>query len=242
MSGFDRPADAAGAETLEIMSAAPNYNRWQYDEIAPHLGRRILEVGSGIGNMSQLMADARPDALVCTDLDPWYRRKLAERFAGQPAVSVDELELPDDAAAARFADRRLDTVVALNVVEHIRDDVGALRTMRSLVGTDGRVVILVPALPSIHGSLDDDLGHWRRYTPATLRGAFEAAGLRVTKLWWFNRVGVAGWWLNAKVRKVRRIPLDQLRAFDAMVPALRLERFLPLPFGQSLIAVGVPRG
>ena len=241
MSGFDRPGDAAGAETLEIMSAAPNYNRWQYDQIAPHLGRRILEIGSGIGNMSQLMADARPELLVCTDLDEFYRQRLRERFAGRDEVRVDSLALPDEAAAARFADARLDTVVALNVVEHIEDHVGTLRTMGSLVGPAGRVVVLVPALPALHGSLDEDLGHFRRYTPATLRQTYEAAGLRVDRLWWFNRVGVVGWWYNARVRRTRRIPLAQLKSFDALVPLLRLERWLPLPFGQSVIAVGAPR-
>lgn len=241
MSGFDRtPGDAAGAETLEIMAAAPNYNRWQYDVIASWLGRRILEVGSGIGNMSEHIIAGGRDRVVLTDIDEWYRQRLRDRFSGSPEVRVDSLTLPDAAAAAHFAGDQLDTVVALNVVEHIEDDVGALRTMGALVGPRGRVVILVPALQGIFGSLDEDLGHFRRYSRATLTGAFRKAGLRIERMFWYNRVGILGWWLNARVRKVRRIPIDQLRAFDRLVPLLRLERYVPLPIGQSLIAIGSP--
>lgn len=127
------PGDQAGAETLEIMAAAPNYNTWMYDAIAPYLGRSVLEVGSGIGNMSEQMLKRGVDRLVLTDMDPWYREQLASRFADRPEVRVDSLMLPDPDAAARFRDDRLDTIVALNVVEHIEDDIGALQTMRGML-------------------------------------------------------------------------------------------------------------
>lgn len=232
------PGDAAGAETLEIMSAAPRYNAWQFEQIAPYVGRRVLEVGSGIGNMSAHIVAGGCDLLVLTDTDTWYQEQLRRRFAEHPEVRVDSLTLPDATAAGRFQPLRLDTVIALNVVEHIEDDVGTLRSMAELLEPAGRVVILVPALPSIFGSLDEELGHYRRYTRASLAGAFRAAGLGLERMFWFNRAGTLGWWLNARARRTRRIPLGQLRSFDTMVPLLRLERFLPLPFGQSLIAIG----
>jgi SAM-dependent methyltransferase len=234
------PGDSAGAETLEIMSAAPRFNAWMYDVIAPHLGRRVLEVGSGIGNMSAHLLEGEPERLVLTDMDPWYREQLADRFAGRDEVRVDELLLPDPMAADRFAGDRIDTIVALNVVEHIADDTGSLRTMRDILAPGGRIVILVPAMEALYGELDRELGHHRRYTRRSLAAAFETAGFEIEDLFWFNRAGVPGWWFNGRVRKVKRIPLDQLRAFDGMVPLLRLERFLPLPFGQSLVAVGSP--
>ena len=234
------PGDAAGAETLAIMAAAPNYNNWMYEIIAPYIGRRILEVGSGIGNLSAQMLDAGAKHLVLTDMDEWYRARLRERFGGNPSVRVDSLMLPDPTAAERFAADRLDTVVALNVVEHIEDDIGALRTMRNMLVPGGRLVILVPAMPAIYGEMDRELGHFRRYGKASLDEAFRTAGFRVDRMLWWNRVGVAGWWFNGRVRKVARIPIDQLKRFDGLVPMLKLERFLPLPFGQSLIAVGTP--
>src|SRR5687768_17539171 len=97
-----RPADQAGAETLEIMEAAPNYNSWQFSRVAPYLGRRICEVGSGIGNMSALITGSRPELLVLTDTDPYYRGLLQDRFASSPEVVVDQLTLPDLSTRERY--------------------------------------------------------------------------------------------------------------------------------------------
>lgn len=233
------PQDHAGAETLEVMRAAPRYHAWQYLRIAPFLGRRICEVGCGIGNMSALLAGHAPDRLVLTDTDPYYRGVVRARFAGRPEVAVEELTLPDAAAARRFREHALDTVVALNVVEHIPLDVEALRSIRGMLAPGGRAVVLVPALPALYGSLDRNLGHARRYRRRELRLALERAGLRVTHNFYFNLVGAAGWLWNARLRGVARLPAHQVRWFDALVPVLRAEDLVPLPFGQSLIAVAV---
>ncbi len=235
------PGDPAGVATLEIMSAAPRYNAWMYEVIAPFVGKRILEVGSGIGNMSTHLLDGGPDHLVLTDTDAWYRQHVAARFAGRKEVRIDALTLPDRGAPARFAPDRLDTVVALNVVEHIEDHVGALATIRSILEpSGGRAVILVPAHQPIYGEMDRELGHYRRYSRASLTAALEAAGFAVGAMFWFNRLGVVGWWLNGRIRRVRQISIGQIRGFDALVPGLRFERWLPLPFGLSIIAVGTP--
>jgi len=234
------PGDAAGAETLEIMAAAPRFNAWMYQTVAPFMGRRVLEVGSGIGNMSAHILEAGPERLVLTDTDAWYRDQLRQRFAARSEVRVDHLTLPDPTAQNRFAADRIDTIIALNVVEHIEPDVAALRTMREVLAPGGRIVILVPAMEALYGELDRELGHYRRYTRRSLTETFAQAGFGVDRMIWFNRAGVPGWWFNGRVRKVKRIPVDQLRTFDALVPLFRMERFLPLPFGQSLIAVGSP--
>ena len=103
-----QPSDHAGVETLEILAEAPQYNRWQFDMVAPWLGRRILEVGAGIGNMSEQFLEGRPDLLVVTDTDAFYRARLAERFAGRPEVVVEALSMPDLSAGPRFAEYRLE--------------------------------------------------------------------------------------------------------------------------------------
>jgi SAM-dependent methyltransferase len=234
--------DVAGAETLGIMASAPRYNAWQYESIAPYLGRRVLEVGSGIGNISRYLVGAGRDLVVLTDTDEWYREQLRASYGSDPTVVIDSLTLPDDRAVLEYAPHRLDTVVALNVVEHIPDDVGALRTMGQMVGRGGRVVVLVPAMEWLFGSLDEELQHQRRYSRRTLQDTVQAAGLRVEALLWLNFAGILGWWWNAKVRRTSRIPLGQLRKFDALVPLLRMERYLPLPCAQSLIVVGVKDG
>jgi SAM-dependent methyltransferase len=232
------PRDASGVRTLEIVSEAPRYNAWMYETIAPWIGRRILEVGSGIGNMSEQLLRGHPEHLVLTDIDPWYQEQVRARFGSRPEVRVEGLELPDTSAGARFGKDRIDTVVALNVVEHIEHDVDAVRSMAEIVTPGGRVVILVPAIQALYGEMDRELGHFRRYSKRTLASVITAAGLRVERLVWFSRFSVLGWWFNGRVRRQRFIPVGQLRLLDAMVPVLRMERFLPLPFGLSLIAVG----
>jgi SAM-dependent methyltransferase len=241
-SAVPRPADQAGAETLEIMQAAPHYNRWQYSRIAPYLGRRICEVGSGIGNMSGLILDASPDLLLLTDTDPYYREALRRQFSSRHSVFVEELTLPDEAAATRLRQYDLDTVVALNVIEHIPADLETLRCIGSMLRPQGRAVILVPALQALFGSLDQELGHQRRYTRSSLAAVMTKAGFRVERAFYFNLVGTLGWWVNARLRKAPRIPRRQVRYFDSLVPVLRLEDRMPLPFGQSVIGIGAIDG
>lgn len=235
------PGDPAGAETLEIMRAAPRYNAWQYRRIAPYIGRRVLEVGSGVGNISQHIVSEERDLVILTDTDPHYRDELRTRFGAHRNVVVDALTLPDSGAREKFRSSKLDSVVALNVVEHIEDDVGALRTMGEMLAPGGNVIVLVPALAWLYGSLDAALHHYRRYTKTSLAGAISAAGLSLDHMFWFNIVGVGGWWFNAVIRRTRRIPIGQLKTFDRFVPLLRMEDRITIPFGQSLIAVSSRR-
>ena len=237
-----RPADPAGAETLEIMQAAPQYNRWQLSRVAPYLGKRICEVGSGIGNMSALILEHTPELLVLTDTDSYYREALRHRFHDRYEVVVEGLTLPDPAAGARFRGYDLDTVVALNVIEHIGADLEAVRSIAGMLRPGGRAVILVPALQGLFGSLDRELGHQRRYTRKSLSRLMQSAGFRVERTFYFNLVGTLGWWVNARLRKAPRIPLEQLRQFDRLVPVLRVEDRVPLPFGQSVITIGAIGG
>lgn len=188
--------------------------------------------------MSALLLEAAPDLLLLTDTDPYYRDALQRQFSSYPHVTVEELTLPDHSARNRFQQHRLDTVVALNVLEHIAEDLEALRSIGSMLQPQGRAVILVPALQALFGSLDRELGHQRRYTRKILAGLMREAGFRVEQMFYFNLVGVLGWWVNARLRKAPRLPLAQVRYFDSLVPALRLEDRMPLPFGQSVIAIG----
>jgi SAM-dependent methyltransferase len=173
-----------------------------------------------------------------TDTDQEYRGELRRRFAAEPAVEVEALTLPDPRAAERFRRYRLDTVVAFNVLEHIEQDVAALRSIADMLAQGGRAVVLVPAFQSLYGTLDVELGHCRRYTRRSLAAAMTGAGLTVERVFYFNFAGALGWWLSARVRRQPRIPERQLRIFDALVPMLRLEDRLPLPLGQSVIGLG----
>ena len=229
--------DLTGAATLECMAAAPRYNRWMFDRLRPWVGRRVLEIGAGIGNMSAFLVDqTRVERVVLTDTEPDYLGRLRERFAGRLHVSVAELRLP--AVSPSLAAERLDTVVCLNVLEHIEDDRASLRAMHDLLQPGGRLVLLVPSLRALYGTLDEALGHFRRYVPAELSEKLGAAGFRLRHLEYFNLAGVPGWWVAGRVLRRRLIPTGALRWYEALVPLFRLERLLPWRIGQSLIAIG----
>jgi SAM-dependent methyltransferase len=233
LSGTE-PGDQIGAATLEQLAAAPRYNRWMFDRLRPWVGRRVLEVGSGIGNLSEFLLDR--ERVVLTDTRPEYLDRLRARFAAHSNVAITRLYLPDDLRA--LDGQRFDTIICLNVLEHIADDRASLRALRALLGPGGHLVLLVPALPALFGTMDEALGHHRRYTSAELRAAFSEAGLRPIHIEYFNLAGIPGWWLAGRVLRRRLIPAGSLALFEALVPLFRLERFLPWRIGQSLIAIG----
>lgn len=235
------PRDTHGSETLDAMARAPRYNAWQVRVLRKWIGKRVLEIGAGLGNISVELRQLDPELLVVTDVDPAYRASLSRRFEGDPSVRVEPLTLPEPGVHGRFATDRFDTAIALNVVEHIEDDYGTVRSMAEAIAPGGRVVILVPALPAIYGAMDAALGHFRRYDKQRLQSVLATAGLEIEELAWFNRAGVPGWWWHGKVRGLAAIPPAGARAFDRLVPLLQHEWLLPLPFGQSVIGVGRKR-
>jgi SAM-dependent methyltransferase len=228
------PRDQVGAATLERLAEAPNYNRWMFDRLRPWIGQHVLEVGSGIGNLSAFLQDRQ--RVVLTDTEPWYLDRLRERFRGHANVEVARLYLPvlDGALAAE----RFDTVICLNVLEHVEHDRASLAALRRLLSPGGRLVLLVPALRALYGTLDHALGHYRRYHRGELVAKLREAGLRPRHVEYFNLAGIPGWWLAGRVLRRSLIPTASLRWYDALVPLFRLERLLPWRIGQSLIAIG----
>ncbi len=227
--------DPVGIETLErLAAAAPRYNAWLIERVLPWVGRRVLEIGAGVGTMSAFLTDR--ERVVLSDTNAGYLERLRGRFAGQPQVRVVALRLPSTNGDLQA--ERLDTIICLNVLEHVRDDELSLASMFQLLQPGGRLVLLVPSLPAIYGTLDQALGHFRRYTPSELRQKYAAAGFRMRHLEYFNMAGIPGWWFTGRVLRRELIPTGSLRWYDALVPLFRLERFLPWRLGQSLIAVG----
>jgi len=223
--------------TLEQLSGAARYNRWMFDRLRRWVGRRVLEIGSGIGNLSVFLADR--ERLVLTDTRPEYLERLRARFAGHANVAVERLYLPDDHGS--LAGERFDTIICLNVLEHVDEDIRSLVEMRGLLTRGGRLVLLVPALPALYGTMDRALGHHRRYKHDALAELLRATGYTVAHIEYFNLAGVPGWWFAGRVLRREMIPAGPLKLYDALVPLFRLERLLPWRVGQSLIAIGQAR-
>jgi SAM-dependent methyltransferase len=221
------------SEVLEDLRGARCYRRWLVRLVTPYLGDHPIEIGSGIGDYAEELAADRV-AYTATEPDPDRFAVLANRFAGGSVVRVRQLGLPADEAGDHSA------VVMLNVLEHIEDDVAALRSAAGLVRPGGAVVVFVPAFNGAMSRFDRLIGHHRRYTRRTLREALTAAGLPVERLQYVNSVGLISWFLL--MRCARMIPRDglALRSYDATV--IRAvgwtERFVRPPFGQSVLAVG----
>ena len=226
-----------GYNTLARMEAAPNYNAWLGRQFLAHLGKRVLEIGAGIGTITRLLAPAC-ERLVALEADPFYHRRLVNLFRGQPNVSPIHapVERTDWDALAKEG---FDTVVLSNVLEHIEDDVAAVRNFRRVLSPGGRLLVLVPALPQLFGAMDEAVGHFRRYTDAALVRALTAGGFVVESTRWMNLVGIPGWFLNGRVLKRRAVPPLQLRIYDRLAPLLaEAESKVSLPIGMSLFAVG----
>ncbi len=226
--------DDAGYTTLRRIDALKAYTAFHWEMMRPWVGRRVLEVGSGTGAITRYLATR--ETLLATDIDPQYVELLRQTYAGHPNVSVRRLDLAelgrDGLSPASF-----DTVVCDNVLEHVADDQGVLRALHRVLEPDGRLILIVPALPALYGAIDEAIGHHRRYTRAELAEKLAAAGLRVELLCYFNLPGVVGWFLNARVLRRRAVPGLQARLADLLVPWLRFERRFALPFGMSLLAV-----
>jgi glycosyltransferase involved in cell wall biosynthesis len=224
-----------GYQTLLRLGRAERYNRWVLEQLRPWLGQRVLEVGAGIGNLTRHLVGR--ERVVATDLNPRYLRILAGTFERHTRVRIQSLDLGAFDPAALVPDR-LDTVVCLNVLEHVEDDAAALGRLHDALVPGGRLILLVPAHPALYGAIDRAIHHYRRYTRAEVAAKLRAAGFEVDHLGFFNRLGVAGWYLNSVLLRRTRVPGLQLRLQNWLVPLLRAERCLPLPFGLSLIAVG----
>lgn len=228
-------AKDVGHETLERISGAlGRYNVWMYEQIASAVGEEVLEVGSGIGNLSVFLKDRQRVCL--TDVSPAYLEILRERFGPHPHVSVHAWDLgqapPEALEAGSF-----DTIICLNVLEHIEDDRAALARMRALLKPGGRLALLVPAHGWLYNGFDKGLEHFRRYSKADLKGILAECGFRTQRAWYFNALGALGWFVNGTVLRKTLLPTGQMKLFDLLVPLLKLERWIPLPFGISAIAI-----
>jgi SAM-dependent methyltransferase len=230
-----RVFDSRECESAFGASAAPRYRQWEFELVAPHLGRSTLEVGVGMGHFAERLASAGLDRLVLGDADSHCLTRLREQYADRPDVEVVEVCLPGPVPIQE----RVESAVAMNVLEHIEDDAQALRSVASAVLPGGRIVIWVPGYMRLYGEFDRKIGHYRRYTPATIRAAVESAGLAVRFARPVNLLGGIAWWVAVRRGGVGTPDPRLVALYDnVVVPASRaIEKVLRPPFGQSILCV-----
>jgi SAM-dependent methyltransferase len=215
------------------LEEAKNYRAALAREFAPYLKGRVLEVGAGIGQMTRAFLELPGvESIEAVEPDP--------RLHGQFVAANPHLTCRCGTVADLDPAEKFDAIVAINVLEHIEDDLGELKTFRAHLKPGGSVCLFVPACPSIYAPIDRSFGHFRRYGRSGLRDALEGAGLRVVRLDYFNSLGFFAWWFNFCVLKKMQFEVDKVRFYDRFLfPVVqRLEKsLLRPPFGQSLLAV-----
>jgi SAM-dependent methyltransferase len=224
---------------LVAMSRANRFNRWMADTIAPWIKGDVLELGAGIGNLTVFLSQ-QTDRYIATDTDEEHLRELRSRADRCPNVEIAACDFSDPAAASRFHGSA-DTVICLNMLEHIQNDMESLANIRACLRPGGAAIILVPQGPHAFGAMDEVLEHKRRYTVEELTAKMGLAGFRVERMIFFNRITWPGWYLNSRILRRRTLSRLQLRLFDLLVPIWRrIDNRLPWP-ATSLIAIGTAK-
>lgn len=241
MTAFDfKEIDKEGWETLLAISKADRFNRWMFEVVKPFINGNSLEIGSGIGNISQYFLECNQQ-LTVSDLRENYLQFLTLQFAQYPNLKgVINIDLTDEHFDNKHADllNTFDTVFALNVIEHIKNDDLALSNCRKLLKPGGTLLILVPALPFLYNSLDRELFHFRRYTRGLLEKRIQQSGFKICKSFYFNALGIPAWMWGGAMSSRKTITTGQMNFYNKLVPLARtLDDVLFQRIGLSLITV-----
>ncbi|MCA1614791.1 MAG: class I SAM-dependent methyltransferase [Acidobacteria bacterium] len=232
---------AYAGRDLESMSLAHNYHRWILDLFAPHLGRRVVEVGAGAGSFSELLLGREPESLTLVEPDAGMHRLLVARVGALPARARVRVFNDTFAGVARRVaeEERPDSIVYVNVLEHVCEDEAELRLAAGALPVGGRVFLFVPAFQWLYGSFDRQVGHRRRYTRAELEAKCARAGLRVLKSVYFDAAGVLPWWLKYRVLRSEKMEPAAVKFYDEFcVPVVRrVEALVPPPVGKNVLLV-----
>ncbi len=224
-----------GAEILDAFSVAPRFNKWMADTIRPYVQERVLEIGAGMGNLTRALARGK-QRYIASDIDSEHLSRLQSSLRHYLNVETRYCDLGKSGDFEPLADA-VDTVICLNVLEHIEDDQGALRNIYTALSPGGRAIVLVPCGQEIFGQLDVILGHYRRYSTSQLRERFEQSGFEVERILEFNHISRPSWYFTGKIAKRSRISRFQLKIFDRLVWLWRrIDRFIPWK-PTSLIAI-----
>lgn len=233
--------DKVGKNTLDVIGEADLFNKWMFQTIYPFSTGKILEIGSGLGNISKFYLK-NGDEIMLTDLREEYCSSLRDKFGtNQNLLGVDQLNLihPEFEQTYRNHIERFDTVFALNVIEHIEDDNLAIRNCKKLLKKGGHLIILVPSYEKLYNRFDKELGHFKRYTKKTVSSLYTNNEIEIIHRQYFNFIGIFGWYINGRLLKKDAIPSNQMKIYNQLVPLWkRADLLLKNRIGLSTIIIG----
>lgn len=238
-------------ENIQMLEALPdyqldnlegmfNYYNWIMTLFAPHLGQRIMEIGAGTGTFSRLLA-AHPSvtSLVLVEPDPRLNVRLRQDFADDARVTVVPSVI-EELTAGMLASWQIDSIVMVNVLEHLEDDAAVLRTLRAALPVGGKILTFSPAFPMLFSAFDASAGHFRRYTRKTLHSAFAKAGLEIVESCYFNLPGFFVWLIMMRLLGTSHFGKGRVSLFNCAIPLIQaVEKYWAPPVGQSIVAITV---
>ncbi len=233
--------DQAGKDILDVIGEARNFNEWMFKTILPFTKGKILEIGSGLGNISNFFLENGSEIML-TDLRKEYCFFLENKFGSRNnLLGVGQLNLVHPQFGQVYKDYlgKYDTVFALNVIEHILDDNLAISNCKKLLKKDGHLIILVPSYQKLYNQFDKELGHYKRYNLKSLTDLFIKNNLKIVHKQYFNFMGILGWFLSGRIFKKETIPSTQMRLYNKLVFAWKvLDRLVQNKTGLSTIVIG----
>lgn len=225
---------------LEAMSFAVNYHKWILDEFRPFLGEKFVEVGAGTGSFSELLLEEKPAHLDIVEPSEMFD------YLKQNVLQI-ETETEIKFHQAIFADvcdeigdkNKPDSIIYVNVLEHIEDDSSELKMIYETLENGGRCFIFVPALQSLYGEFDRKIGHFRRYAKKEIETKCKSAGFKILKSKYFDAAGILPWWIKYKLLKSESLESGAVTLYDKIaVPVIsKFETFLPVPIGKNVLLV-----
>ena len=234
-------SDEIGFETLDSIAQANRFNEWMYKTISMDMDGEILEIGSGIGNISEYFVRDGYNISVSdmrTEYCELLQKKFKDRGNFQTVHQIDIVD-PDFNIKHQKLLGTFDAVFALNIIEHVEDDDYAIRNCLKLLKKGGKLIILVPAFMYLYNGFDQGLGHYRRYTRKTLEGLYRQNNIELIDTTYFNFAGVLGWWFSGSILKKKTIPSGQMKLYNSLVWAFKIaDFFLHRLIGLSVIAKG----
>jgi ubiquinone/menaquinone biosynthesis C-methylase UbiE len=228
------------SESLKKRQKIDRYSMWMYNSFKKYIGKRVLDIGSGTGNIIKYYIDTC-ELVLATDIFQHQVDYVKQRFTNNKVESYLFDIANDD--IAKFSEENIDTITCINVLEHIEKDYDALIKMKSVVNEQGKIIILVPAFSKLYGTMDKACGHYRRYDRKQLQKLAEKADLRIIENRYFNFLGVIPWYYKGRILKSQKTFSDGLndsnsKIYNAAVKFLQpIENILKPAFGISEIIV-----
>lgn len=221
-----------GTSTLESMSQAGFYNKWTLNKFSKYLKGEILEVGCGIGNFTLTLS--MYGKVTAIDMD----QSLIEKFNKDNIPNIKAGYGDIETGKYFFPKKTFDTIVCINVLEHIENDIKALENMFSLLRVNGNLILLVPIHNFLYGEIDRSIGHFRRYDPNNLVKKMLSSGYILVSSKRLNFIGAIGWFIAGRILRDKNIEGNKIQLFNILAPIfLFIENLIEPIVGTSILII-----